>query len=143
MSFRTGTPYPSMPVLVNVVRCHIPRVTLRFTLGCLTLAVPSGLVFRWFAVWHCCPQGYAALHPGLSRRNEMKTELSDSCRPIRGLSIGKSKFVWTLRLILILRVKQVDSTFCICLLYIFEHNCGTNRRRTSFIALHFLPASRV
>ncbi|MBR2426623.1 MAG: hypothetical protein IKB16_07770, partial [Lentisphaeria bacterium] len=42
MSFRIGTPYPSMPVLVNVVRCHIPRVTLRFTLGCLTLAAPFG-----------------------------------------------------------------------------------------------------
>ncbi|MBR2427300.1 MAG: hypothetical protein IKB16_11250, partial [Lentisphaeria bacterium] len=27
-----------------------PRVTLRSTLGCLTLAVLSGLVFRWFAV---------------------------------------------------------------------------------------------
>ena len=26
MSFRTGTPYPSMPVLGNVVRCLIPRV---------------------------------------------------------------------------------------------------------------------
>ncbi len=54
MSFRIGTPYPSMPVLVNVVRCHIPRVTLRFTLAChgvmkwrrscLTLAALSGRV---------------------------------------------------------------------------------------------------
>ena len=26
MSFRTGTPYPPMPVLGNVVRCLIPRV---------------------------------------------------------------------------------------------------------------------
>ena len=26
MSFRTGTPYPSMPVLDDVVRCLIPRV---------------------------------------------------------------------------------------------------------------------
>ena len=40
MPFRTGTPYPSMPVLVNVVRYLIPRVTLRSTLGCLTLAAP-------------------------------------------------------------------------------------------------------
>ncbi|MBR2426702.1 MAG: hypothetical protein IKB16_08170, partial [Lentisphaeria bacterium] len=45
MSFRAGTPYPSMPVLVNVVRRLIPRVTLRSTLGCLTLAAPSGACF--------------------------------------------------------------------------------------------------
>ncbi|MBR2426096.1 MAG: hypothetical protein IKB16_05070 [Lentisphaeria bacterium] len=45
MSFRSGTPYPSMPGLVNVVQYHIPRVTLRFTLGCLTLAAPQGGLF--------------------------------------------------------------------------------------------------
>ena len=44
MSFRTGTPYPSMPVLDDVVLMPYPRVTLRFTLGCLTLAALSGLV---------------------------------------------------------------------------------------------------
>ncbi|MBR2426659.1 MAG: hypothetical protein IKB16_07955, partial [Lentisphaeria bacterium] len=46
MSFRAGTPYPSMSVLVNVVRRLIPRVALCSTLGCLTLAVLSGLVLR-------------------------------------------------------------------------------------------------
>ena len=34
-------------------------------------------------LFNILPQGYAALHPGLSRRNEIKTELFDSCRPFR------------------------------------------------------------
>ena len=72
-------------------------------------------------------QGYAALHPGLSRRNEIKTELSDSCRPFRAsLSINPGLF-GRLDLCFFLRVKLVDSTFCICLSGVFVHNCGTNR----------------
>ena len=34
---------------------------------------------------------------------------------------------------LFLRVKLVDSTFCICLSGIFVHNSGTNRRRTRIL----------
>ncbi|MBR2425204.1 MAG: hypothetical protein IKB16_00540, partial [Lentisphaeria bacterium] len=32
----------AVAVMENVVRCVNPRVTLRFTLGCLTLAAPFG-----------------------------------------------------------------------------------------------------
>ena len=39
MSFRAGTPYPSMPVLNNVVRC-LTQGYASLTLGCLTLAAP-------------------------------------------------------------------------------------------------------
>ena len=38
MSFRTGTPYPSMPVLGNVVLMPYPQGYASLTLGCLTLA---------------------------------------------------------------------------------------------------------
>ena len=46
MSFRTGTPYPSMPVLGNVVLMPYPQGYASLTLGCLTLAALSGLVYR-------------------------------------------------------------------------------------------------
>ena len=46
MSFRTGTPYPSMPVLGNVVLMPYPQGYASLTLGCLTLAALSGLAFR-------------------------------------------------------------------------------------------------
>ncbi|MBR2427534.1 MAG: hypothetical protein IKB16_12430, partial [Lentisphaeria bacterium] len=46
MSFRTGTPYPSMPVLGNVVLMPYPQGYASLTLGCLTLSALSGLAFR-------------------------------------------------------------------------------------------------
>ena len=52
MSFRTGTPYPSMPVLGNVVLMPYPQGYASLTLGCLTLAAPSGLVYWQIRV---CP----------------------------------------------------------------------------------------
>ena len=67
--------------------------------------------------------GLRFAHPGLS----------DSCRPYRAcLSINPGLF-GRLDLCFFLRVKLVDSTFCICLSGVFVHNCGTNRRRTEKI----------
>ena len=82
--------------------------------------------------------GLRFAHPGLSRRNEIKTELSDSFRPVRAcLSINPGLF-GRLDLCFFLRVKLVDSTFRICLSGVFVHNCGTNRRRTFFFIGYFL-----
>ena len=52
MSFRTGTPYPPMPVLGNVVLMSYPQGYASLTLGCLTLAALSGLVYWQIRV---CP----------------------------------------------------------------------------------------
>ena len=112
----------------------LSKITFCFNASSTVYAIESDLLWAW-KFRELLDFQFEVLTKSCKKRLNVRKNLESLLdQPWQGWSIGKSKFVWTLRFILILRVKQVDSTFCICLLYIFEHNCGTNRRRTDFFA---------